>query len=254
MERNVIIILQARMASTRLPGKVLMHVMGRPLLGYQIERLRFSDMINEIIVATTVNQEDDPIIAFCQKEGLGFYRGSEDDVLDRYYRTAKEYDAKHIMRVTADCPFVEPKICDSLVKKYFETGLDYIKTGLSFAEGVGCEVFSFASLERAWREAKLQSEREHVTLYIRNNPTKFRCMNLENESDDSKYRITVDEKEDFMVVKSILENVSSAGNIEYLDIEAIKRFLDLNPEIGKINSHIIRNEGLLKSLREDRHI
>ena len=247
---KVTAIIQARMTSTRLPGKVLMEVMGRPLLSYQVERLRFSKQISKIIIATTVNREDDPIVALAHMEGVGFFRGSEDDVLDRYYQAGKLYGAQNIMRLTADCPLLDPDICDLVAAKYFEANLDYLKTGLSFAEGLDCEVFRFSVLERAWKEARLKSEQEHVTPYIRNHPEIFQSMNLENETDDSRYRMTVDKEEDFLVVKAILENLYR-GKDQYFTIAEVKSFLDMHPEIYKLSAHIIRNEGLLKSLQED---
>ena len=238
------------MTSTRLPGKVLMEVVGRPLLSFQIERLRFSKRIEEIIIATTTNKEDDPIVELAQKEGLNFYRGSENDVLDRYYQVAKKHNSRHIMRVTADCPLIQSNICDRVVEAYFADNTDYIHTGLSFAEGLGCEVFNFAALEHAWKEARRTSEREHVSLYIRKRPQTFRMLTIENETDDSTYRITVDEKEDFEVVKAILKNLYRGKN-EYFTIDQIKSFLDSRPEIYKLNSHIVRDEDLLKALKED---
>lgn len=245
-------IIQARMGSSRLPGKVLMEVMGRPLLSYEIERLRFNKTIDEIFIATTVNKVDDPIAKFSEKEGLRFYRGSEDDVLDRYYQAAKKYNANHIMRLTADCPLIQPDICDRIVDTYFDSGCDYACTGESFAEGLDCEVISFKALSQAWREAKLKSEREHVTLYIRNHPERFRLVIVENKTDDSKYRLSVDEKEDYSVVKAILENLYKRSD-NYFTIEEIFAFLNAHPEIYKLNSHIIRNEGLSKSLQEDKY-
>ena len=250
---KVTAIIQARMTSTRLPGKVLMEVMGRPLLSYQIERLRFSKMIDKIIIATTVNKEDNSIVKLAQKEGLNFYRGSEDDVLDRYYQTTKKYNVKHIMRLTADCPLIAPEICDSIADAYFENGADYIRTGETFAEGLDCEIIGFGAIAKAWLEAKLKSEREHVTLYIRNHPELFKTMVKENDTDDSRYRITVDEQEDFLVVKTILENMYK-GNDSYFTAREIKIYLDAHPEVYRLNSHIIRNEGVLKSLQDDEKV
>jgi len=250
MKNTVTAIIQARMTSTRLPGKVLMQVMGRPLLSYQIERLRFSKMIDKIIIATTVNQEDDLIVKLCKKEGLYFFRGSEDDVLDRYYQTAKRYNTEHIMRLTADCPLIYSDICDSISDAYFESNVDYIRTGETFAEGLDCEIISFEALTKAWLEAESKAEREHVTLYTRNHPEWFETMVKENETDDSRYRITVDEENDFLVVKAIMENLYT-GSDDYFTIREIKSYMDAHPEIYKLNSTIIRNEGMLKSLQDD---
>ena len=245
-------IIQARMSSTRLPGKVLMKVMGRPLLSYQIERLCFSKRINEIIIATTTNKEDDAIAELAQKEGLKVFRGSEDDVLDRYYQASKVYNAEHIMRLTGDCPLIDPNICDRIIKVYFNSGADYVHTGESFAEGLDCGIISFKALSGAWHTAKLNSEREHVTLYIKNHPEKFDSITVENETDDRNYRITIDEQNDFFVVKAISENLYK-GTKNHFTIEEIKSFLDNNPEIYMLNANIIRNEGLLKSLLEDKN-
>lgn len=250
---KVTAIIQARMTSTRLPCKVLMEVMGRPLLSYQIERLRFSKRIDNIIIATTTNKEDAPIVELAQKEGLNFYHGSEDDVLDRYYQTAKKYNVKHIMRLTADCPLIDPDICDSIAIAYFKSGVDYIRTGETFAEGLDCEIIGFEALTRAWLDAKLKADREHVTLYIRNHPELFKTTVKENEADDSRYRITVDDEEDFLVVKTILENLYKE-NDSYFTVREIKSYLDDHPEVYRLSSHAIRNEGLLKSLQvESKH-
>ena len=252
MESEVTAIIQARMTSARLPGKVLMKVMGRQLMSYQIERLRFSKMIDKIIVATTVNKEDDAIVELCQKEDIIFYRGSEDDVLDRYYQAAKKYKAKNIMRLTADCPLIDPRVCDSVVEKYLSVNADYVHTGQSFCEGIGCEVFSFNLLGEMWKNACLNSEREHVTLYARNHSNELNYITLENEIDDSKYRITVDKKNDFLVVKALLENLYSKHKKPFL-INDVKGFLKAHPEIYALNADIVRNEGLLKSLKADEY-
>lgn len=251
MEPKVTAIIQARMTSTRLPGKVLMEVMGRPLLSFQIERLRFSKRIEEIIIATTTNKEDDPIFELAKKEGLNFYRGSEDDVLGRYYQTARKYNITHIMRLTADCPLIDPVICDRIANAYFERGVDYIRTGETFAEGLDCEIMGFNAVVKAWRNAETKHEREHVTPYIRNHPELFKTMVKENDTDDSKYRITVDKEKDFIVVKTILENLYKSKE-NFFSIHKIKEFLNKNPIVYQLNARIIRNEGSLKSLQEEK--
>ena len=253
MEPKVTAIIQARMTSTRLPGKVLMEVMGRPLLSYQIERLSFSKRIDDIIMATTTNREDDPVAKLAQKEGIKVYRGTEEDVLDRYYQASKKYNAEHILRLTGDCPVIDPDICDRIIKVYFSSGADYVHTGGSFAEGLDCGIINFKTLSAAWHKARLKSEREHVTLYLRNHPEKFFIITTENETDDSNYRITVDEQKDFFVVKTILENLYE-GTKNYFTIKEIKSFLDNHREIYKLNADIVRNEGLLNSLSKDENL
>jgi len=246
-------IIQARMTSTRLPGKVLKEVMTRPLLSYQIERLRGVRKIEKIIVATTTNREDDPIVDLCNREEVDFYRGSEHDVLDRYYQTAKKFEVEHIMRITSDCPLIDPQICKSVIDVYFKTGADFVHTGLTFAEGVDCEILSFRSLERAWNEANLKSEREHMTLYLHNHPGLFKKITLTNKTDDSRYRFTVDEQEDFLVVKAVLEGLYKK-NAQPFTTDEIKKFLDTHEEIFRLNLNIVRNQGLIKSLKQDKAV
>lgn len=253
MPGKVSAVIQARMTSTRLPGKVLMEVKGKPLLAYQIEQLRFAGSLEKLIVATTVNASDDPIVAFAEGRGIPVFRGSEEDVLDRYYQAAKDYKAEHIMRLTADCPLVQPDICDRITEYYFENGYDYVRTGPTFAEGLDCEVFSFRVLEKAWKTARLKSEREHVTLFIRNHPELFSVADLHNSTDDSKYRITVDSPEDFEVVKAIIESLYK-GERTPIHFSEIRSFLDRNSQIFSMNKYVVRNEGLIKSLEADSEV
>ena len=243
-------IVQARMASSRLPGKVLKEVLGRQLLSFLLERLRNVNKIDKIIIATTVNKEDDPIVELCNRESVFYFRGSENDVLDRYYQAAKKFDVNDIMRITADCPLIDPRICENIIKIYFESDIDYIHTGQTFAEGLDCEVLSFNVLERSRQEASLLSEREHVTQYVHNHPELFKKVTFHNKTDDSKYRFTVDEQEDFLVVKAIFEGLYDTHPSLFSTAE-IKNFLNANPDIFQINANIIRNQGLMKSLQED---
>jgi spore coat polysaccharide biosynthesis protein SpsF (cytidylyltransferase family) len=247
---NVTAIVQARMGSTRLPGKVLMEVDGKPLLGYLIERLSMAKRIDKIVVATSVLSHDAPIEEFCRAENIACFRGSEDDVLDRYYQAAKRVHAQNIMRITGDCPLLEPGVCDRCVDAFFDRKVDYLHTDSSFAEGLDCEIFSADALSTSWNEASLLSEREHVTLFIRNHPEMFTMGSLHNDVDDSMIRITVDCREDFEVVKHI---ILSTGH-ENITIEYIRNFLRENPAIAELNSSIVRNEGLVKSLQNDKAV
>jgi spore coat polysaccharide biosynthesis protein SpsF len=246
-------IIQARMTSSRLPGKILLKVMGRPIISYLLERLRFCRRVDEIVLATTINDADDALISAVEKENILIYRGSENDVLDRYYQAAKAHHIDHIMRITADCPLIDPQLCDHVVEIYQQSEVEFAFLGPTFAEGLDCAVFSFQALEKAWREARLKSEREHVTPYLHNHPEYFRKVDIQNDQDDSHYRITVDEESDFQVVKEILLNLYRNGEYPFL-INEIKTFLDSHPEIFNLNAHIIRNEGLLKSLKEDENV
>lgn len=238
------------MSSSRLPGKVLKEVLGKPLMGYLLERLSASKRINKIMVATTTDKDDDVVYDYVKSLQFDVHRGSNQDVLSRYYFAAAKYKPDSVMRITADCPLVDPGICDQLIDFYIKEKVDYACLSPRFAEGLDSEIFTFKVLEDMHKNAKKRSEREHVSLFLHNNPGMFNKKILDNAVDDSKYRITVDEPEDFEVVKTIIENLYKA-NSNFFDFQAIKKFLDKNPEISRKNSHIIRNEGLLKSLQND---
>lgn len=247
---GVTAILQARMGSSRLPGKVVKEVLGRPLIGYEIERLRLCKGIEEIILATSDMDSDDPVAAVGERLGVTVFRGSEADVLDRYYQASRLAKSDFIMRATGDCPLIDPAICDAVISTFFTQKVDYIITSPKVAEGLDCEVMTKAALETAWHEAELLSEREHVTLFIRNRPDRFKCLELDAPEDNSNYRITVDEPEDFMVVEAILKALTPVHGLTF-SFEHVRDFLDTHPEVMGLNSTIIRNEGLIKSLKEE---
>ncbi len=250
MTEHVTAILQARMGSSRLPGKVIRHVLGKPLIAYEIERLKQCERIQNIVLATSDKPSDDPIAAVGEELGVMVFRGSESDVLDRYYQAAKATNATTIMRVTGDCPLIDPEICNATIRDFFTQDADYIMTSPRFAEGLDCEVFTFAALEASWKEAELASEREHVTLFIRNRPERFTCIMLENDVDDSHYRVTVDEPEDFTVIKAILEALIPKHDLNF-SFADVREYLDAHQDILSLNSTIVRNEGLIKSLKDE---
>ncbi len=247
-------IIQARMTSSRLPGKVLLEIDGRPVLDYLYERIGRCSRLQTIILATTTNKEDNPLVDYARKHGLQYFRGSEQDVLARYYLAAQQYGIDHIMRITADCPLIEPKICDDVIGKYLDEKADYVYLDPAFAEGVDCEIFSFRALEQAYNNAKMMSEREHVVRYFHNHPDIFKIVTLKNQTDDSKYRFTVDEPEDFKVISNIIMALQTKDKKVLFGVEEIKRYLAENPDVFNLNSQIIRNEGLLISLRKDREV
>lgn len=241
------VIIQARMRSSRLPGKVMMNVLGKPLIGYMIDRLRHSKLVDKIIVATSTDDSNNVLCDYLQCLGVIVFRGSENDVLERFYKTAKKYNLKYIVRLTADCPLIDPNVVDHFIAEFFVHGADYVCGTQRLAEGLDTEVFNFNLLKQAYLKAKKKSEREHLTQYFHNNPKLFKLVKIENQMDDSKYRITVDEPADFEVVKNII--VALHDNQKTVPgITAIKQFLDQHPEIQYLNSSIVRNEGLLKSL------
>lgn len=239
------------MGSTRLPDKVMMKVLGKPLLWYVLDRVQQAQSINTIVVATTINRRDDVIETFCRDHNVLCFRGSEDDVLDRYYQCSQQYPNYHaIVRITGDCPLIDPKVIDTVINAFFSHCPDYASNteDQSFPDGIDVEVFTSKMLQEAARNARLASEREHVTQYIVKNP-RVKRINVRAPADFSHFRFTVDNPEDFEVISFIIEHSSRTDS--YLDYIAL---LTKNPEIWSKNTHIERNEGLIKSLREDRVI
>lgn len=245
---NIAIIIQARMLSTRLPGKVLLTAANRPLLGIQLERLSYIHA-DQIIVATSTNAADDPIFEYVHSLGVPVFRGSEDDVLSRYYGAAQTTDADTIIRLTADCPLLPPSVCNQLIQAFIDKGLDYAHTGQTYAEGFDCEIFTRTALESAFHEATATVEREHVTVWIRNHPERFKQYVMENSRDDRRYRVTVDEPADYVVVKAIIEYLYEKGDT-LMESDAVLSFLATHPEILAINSSIERNESFKKQIKE----
>ena len=243
-----IAIVQARMGSTRLPGKVMKKVSGRPLIGHLLENLSYSREIDKIVLATTINKKDNILSDYARSLGYSVFRGSEKDVLARYYNAALKYKVKNVVRITGDCPLIDPIVCDKLIKFFLEKKADYVCLSPRYAEGLDCEVFNFKALKISHHKAIKPSEREHVTLFIKNNPNIFKIKILDNNTDESRYRITVDEPEDFEVIKNIIENLQKL-ELNYYPFKKIKEYLDENHEIFRKNANILRNEGLLKSLK-----
>jgi spore coat polysaccharide biosynthesis protein SpsF len=245
----ILAIVQSRMNSKRFPGKVMRPILGKPLIGYILERLSQSKKIDKIILATSINKENDTLCDYTISSGHGVFRGSEEDVLERYHVAAKKYEAKTIVRITGDCPLIDPEICDKLIQFYFDEKADYAILSPNFAEGLDCEVFSTKLLEKAYLSALSKSEREHVTLFYRNNPDIFNIKTLSNDQDDSQYRVTVDNHEDFDVVESIIRHFMPDPNISWAET---KNFLKKRPDIVAKNSNIERNEGLRISIEQDK--
>ncbi|CCH48592.1 Acylneuraminate cytidylyltransferase [Pseudodesulfovibrio piezophilus C1TLV30] len=235
------------MGSTRLPGKVCLPIMGRPMLEIELERLKACTCIDEIILATSNLETDNMVAEIGDHMGIRVFRGSEDDVLDRYYQAATMAQAQNIMRVTGDCPLIDCTICAATVSLYNSNTYDYVRTSPQVAEGLDCEVFSYAALKQAWEHAEIPMEREHVTYYINRDPKRFSLAELPMERDDSNYRVTVDEQDDFNVVSAIFEALTPKHGLHF-SFDAVRDFLDNSPEVSKLNSTIIRNESFLKDL------
>ena len=233
-------IIQARMGSTRLPGKVLMQINNKPMLHYLIKQLEFSKEINEIVIATTTLKEDLEIVKFAKKNNIRFFIGSDDDVLDRYYQCAKEFSFSTIVRITADNPLIDPHIVDKVIRCFKDNTYDYVSNAISrtFPYGTEVEIFSFNALENAWKNACKHSEREHVTSFIYKNKTKFKTFNLTNKIDLSRFRWTIDRPNDLKLVREII----SKNNKFPITTEAVLKILKENPDLLKSNNKNILNE------------
>lgn len=253
---KVLAITQARYGSTRLPAKILKEVGGVTLLEIHLRRILQSGMISKLKVATTDEDGSKYIIDICDKVGVEYYQGSVNDVLDRFYHTASPERPDYVVRVTSDCPLIDPEIIDLVIKTCVDGGFDYASNTLipTYPDGMDVEVFTFAALEKAWKEANLLSEHEHVTPYIKKNSTVmggtlFKSYNVVNGVDLSELRITVDEQRDFDVVKALIEEVGVDKHCaDYV------AYLDAHKEVKDINSSILRNEGYAKSLANDKQI
>jgi len=238
----IVAIVQARMDSARLPGKVLKPVLGKPLLWHLVNRLRHSKLIDKIVIATTIEPEDAPILELASEMDIDTFRGGTEDVLDRYYQAARYYEADAIVRITADCPLIDPQVTDKVIRCYLDNRgrFDYVSNmhPPTFPDGLDTEVIPFDTLERGWKEAKKPYEREHVTPYIWDNPEKFRIGNVQNDEElHLKERWTIDYEEDYLFIKQVYEHLYSNRRMFY--IKDILGLLDREPEIRKINQQYL---------------
>lgn len=238
---EVYAIVQARMGSTRLPGKVLRDLAGKPMLVRDIERIQRASAVDDIIIATTTKPEDDPIVSLCRDIGVNVFRGSENDVLDRYYQAAREYCVKIVVRITSDCPLIEPSVVDRLIREFLsgEPKIDYVSNVFplrTFPRGLDTEVISFSALERCWKEESNPAYREHVTPYIHHNPNIFRIHEVNHTEDLSTMRWTVDTPEDFELVTQVYKYLGDAP----FSWEDILDLLKQHPELSKINKDIVQ--------------
>ncbi|WP_264553425.1 glycosyltransferase family protein [Flavobacterium sp. N2038] len=253
MEIKTVLVTQARLGSTRLPGKILKEIKGKSLLEIHLNRLKKCLNISKIIIATTTLDIDQLICDKVKEWGYDTYRGSELDVLDRFYQSVKDENPDWIVRVTSDCPLIDPNLVDEIVTFVQQNNKDYGSNVLieNFPDGQDIEVFKFSALEKAWKEAKLLSDREHVTLYVRNNSdfnggNLFSSINYPCLSDFSNIRMTVDEQRDFDLIEILVNSLGTDRTWkEYTN------FIIEN-DLACINDQIIRNEGLLKSLKKDK--
>ncbi|MEO7366396.1 MAG: glycosyltransferase family protein [Gemmatimonadaceae bacterium] len=238
--RNIAII-QARVGSTRLPGKVLLDLGGKTVLGRVVERVGRMKKVKELIVATSNLESDDAIEEECRRLGVACFRGSEDDVLDRFRRAADTMGAEECTRITADCPLIDPGVSDDIIER-FETAdpaVDYASNKIpqSFPRGLDTEVFTREALERSARWAKKPYHRTHVTAYMYETPEIFTLLSVTSEVDRADWRWTIDTPEDLAFVRSVYERLDGKPNFDWLDVV---KLVDDNPELANINSHVVQ--------------
>jgi spore coat polysaccharide biosynthesis protein SpsF len=237
---RTVIIVQARMTSTRLPGKVLKEVLGKPLLEYQIERLRRVRLADQIVIATTTNATDLPIVELCDRLGTAYFRGAEEDVLGRYHDAATRYGADVVVRVTSDCPIIDPAVVDHVIKFYLDhrAEYDYVSNGLkrTYPRGMDAEVFPYRVLHEAYLEAVEKPDREHVTPFIYRHPQRYRLANVCFSEDQGHQRWTVDTREDFELIRRIIEALYPV-NREFA-LRDVLNLLAEHPDWAAINAHV----------------
>lgn len=234
---TAVAIVQARMGSTRLPGKVLMDIAGRTMLARVIERTRRARRVERVVVAATVDARDEPIVEECRRIDVPVVRGSEQDVLDRYHRAAEEYAADPVVRITSDCPLLEPTVVDQVLEAFQEERPDYASNVLerTFPQGLDVEVMGRETLERAWRTATQPYERVHVTPYIYQHPDSFRLLAVRADADYSRHRWTVDTAEDLAFVRQVYTKLGPDGRFGW---QAILDLLEKEPKLSQINRHV----------------
>ncbi|MEG1256006.1 glycosyltransferase family protein [Clostridium sp.] len=239
---KIVCIMQARVGSSRLPGKVLKNICGKTVLEHDVNRLRLADNINEIVIATTVETQDDKIVDEANRLGVKYFRGSEKDVLSRYYYAAKENNADVVIRVTSDCPCIDYNILTDMVNVFMQKNedenIDYLNNTIerTFPRGYDAEIFTFKALEEAFNNAKEEYEREHVTPYLYDVSNGYKIFSYKNAEDYSQYRVTLDTVEDLEVITRIYNDLFTNG--EYFSMNEVIKLLKNNPQIVSINRDI----------------
>ena len=235
--KPVVCITQARMTSSRLPGKIMKQVEGRELLDYHLTRLARSKNIDQLVVATTVNETDAPVVEFCRSREVRYFRGDENNVLERFYQCAQTFNAKTVVRVTSDCPLIDPEVVDLAIGFYCDNeDLDYVSlAGCGFPRGLDVEVFSFRALEMAHQKASEGFEKEHVTPYIYRNEKIFSCGVPPEQHESGDLRWCVDEQADFELVSRLLTAFAGQDNFSWKDC---LRVMEEHPDWKEINRDV----------------
>ena len=254
-EAKVVTVVQARTGSRRLPGKVLAEIAGRPMIWHVLTRASQARRTHQTVLATSDTPSDDGLEQYCREAGFACERGSENDVLDRFYQAARKHEAQVVVRVTGDCPLVDPEIIDALVEKYFASGRDYVANNLvcTFPDGLDVEVMSMRALETAWREARQSSEREHVTPFIRYSGN-FSTLNVPSDRPElGDMRWTVDEPADLELIKKVFARVAPEQHAAFGWRQALS-IVENDPQLQQLNHQMIANEGFYRSLMQDERV
>lgn len=247
---RVVAIIQARMSSSRLPGKVMLPLAGEPVLWHVVQRTMRIRGLDEVIVATSTDPTDDVIETWCAENKVNVFRGALDDVLDRYISCSTQFKADVVMRITADCPLLDPVVSQAVLEGFLNDPVDYAGLAGEFPDGLDTTVYLAEALVRAGTGAKLPSEREHIGLYLERNPHLFVGREVRAVSGMGDLRLTLDEQVDYEFMTALADHFCDA--LVEATFEDLANFLRERPEISRINSHVIRNEGLLKSVRNER--
>lgn len=237
MTPNTVAIIQARMGSSRLPGKVLLPLGGRPVIRHVVNRAHAIRGVNRVVVATSDQDSDDPLASWCHENSLDVFRGSEKDLADRYFRCAQEFGAEVVLRITADCPLLDPRLSSALLKGFLESGVDYARLGKGFPDGFDTQVFSFDCIQAIFREARDPFDREHVGPFVERNEPRFSCFKLETHASNGLLRVTLDYPEDYQVISAIID--SAPNRVDNLSLDDVVSFLEANPSIKAINERYV---------------
>lgn len=238
---KTVAIIQGRMASSRLPDKILMEIEGKPMLAWVVDRARKAKRVDQVVVATTTDPSDDPVEVFCRQKGYDCFRGSKLDVLDRFYHAARRFKADVVVRLTADCPLLDPGLVDLVLEKFFAAGADFAANRLpppftrTYPIGLDTEVCTFSALKRAWAEASEKHDREHVMPYLYEMEGRFKVVRVEYGQDFGWMRWTVDTPADLALIRQLAARLKAIPDFTWLDVLAI---FQREPELAMINQNV----------------
>jgi|TARA_B100000749_G_C18373043_1_gene442609 spore coat polysaccharide biosynthesis protein SpsF (cytidylyltransferase family) len=253
MTKKIIIIIQARIGSTRFPKKVLKLIQQKPVIWHVINRLKQIPKIDNIVLATTKKKEDKILIKIAKQNAINHFQGKNNNVLNRFYECAKNFDADIIIRITSDCPLIDPNLIKKMLNFYMHNNYDYLSNTIipTFPDGLDIEIFSFSALEKASIFAKWRSEIEHVTPYIKKNPKKFKLFNYENLKNSSHIRLTIDEPVDLKLIRQIYKKLKPKL---VFSLDEVLKIISSEPKLLLLNQHIKRDFGYYKSSQNDKSI